>query len=45
MTQTKFAYPEIPYVIERKMYDYMVELDQLLKHMCIAINKLEDKVE
>ena len=40
MKQYKFKYPDIPFVAERTLYDYMFNMDRLVREQGEAINKL-----
>lgn len=40
MKQFKFKYPDIPFVTDRSLYDYMFNLDRLVREQGEAINKL-----
>lgn len=40
MQQFKFKYPDIPFVADRAMYDYMFTMDRLIREQGDAINKL-----
>lgn len=44
MEQTKFSYPEIPYIVDRNFYDYLVEVDKVLKQLAMAINRIEERI-
>ena len=40
----KFSYPDIPYTIDRNLYDYLYSLDRIVRAQGDAINKLAEKV-
>lgn len=44
MKPFKFKYPDIPYIIDRSMYDYMFSLDRLVREQGDAINKLVEVI-
>ena len=40
----KFSYPDIPYTIDRSLYDYLYSLDRVVRAQGDAINKLAEKI-
>lgn len=40
----KFSYPDIPYMVDRTLYDYLFMLDRTIRAQGEAINKLAEKV-
>ena len=36
----KFSYPDIPYMVDRSLYDYLYSLDRTIRAQGEAINKL-----
>lgn len=36
----KFSYPDIPYTVDRELYDYFFSIDRVLRMHGDAINKL-----
>ena len=40
MKTFKFIYPDIPYVSERALYDYLFNMDRLVREQGEAINVL-----
>ena len=39
----KFSYPDIPYMVDRSLYDYLYSLDRTVRAQGDAINKLAEK--
>ena len=44
MKQIKFKYPDIPFVEERTLYDYMFNMDRLVREQGEAINQLVEVI-
>ena len=40
----KFSYPDIPYMVDRSLYDYLYSLDRTIRAQGEAINKLAKEV-
>ena len=40
----KFSYPDIPYTVDRSLYDYLYSLDRIIRAQGDAINKLAEKI-
>lgn len=40
----KFSYPDIPYMVDRNLYDYLYSLDRVVRAQGDAINKLAEKI-
>ena len=40
----KFSYPDIPYMVDRSLYDYLFNLDRLVRAQGEAINKLAKEI-
>ena len=40
----KFSYPDIPYMVDRSLYDYLYSLDRTIRAHGEAINKLSEKI-
>ena len=40
----KFSYPDIPYMVDRSLYDYLYSLDRTVRAHGAAINKLAEKI-
>lgn len=40
----KFSYPDIPYTVDRNLYDYLYSLDRTIRAQGEAINKLAEKI-
>ena len=40
----KFSYPDIPYMVDRSLYDYLYSLDRVVRAHGEAINKLAEKI-
>ena len=41
----KFSYPDIPYIVDRSLYDYLFSLDRTIRAQGEAINKLASKID
>ncbi len=44
MTNTKFAYPDLPPMVDRKIYDYYYQIDRLLRQFGTIISELETNI-
>ena len=40
----KFSYPDIPYMVDRSLYDYLYSLDRTVRAQGEAINKLAKEI-
>ena len=40
----KFSYPDIPYMVDRSLYDYLFNIDRVIRAQGDAINQLAKKV-
>ena len=40
----KFSYPDIPYMVDRSLYDYLYSLDRTIRAHGEAINKIAEKI-
>lgn len=40
MKQYKFQYPDIPVIVDRQMYDYMFNIDRVIREQGMAINRI-----
>lgn len=40
----KFSYPDIPYMVDRSLYDYLYSLDRTVRAQGDAINKLAKEI-
>lgn len=45
MNITRFSYPDIPYIDNRVLYDYIFQLDKVIRKLAATINTLETKVQ